>query len=257
MSSTLDSTDSTDNLLELQQLILRPTGAVLLDNEAGLGEFEELCWQYLHKLPQGLRLGQIKTRIEIDHGAFGGRRYEFDSRLFADCFEETGQPEPVGQLMVTLYRKPRGGDTDIFLELEQCQLWYPHMRGKGLGKTLFGLVQQLAFALEVKAITAIAIYDGRFVWPALGFRFGDYLPEEEIAVKFRQRFLKFCQRYNLAAPDVSDWDAPDFARFLSDLKIPASVGHSMDRERQVVEFGRAFLLSRRPFFLSYPLTQPR
>ena len=227
----------------------QPLGASLLDQVAGLGEYEELCWQYLHKLPQSFRLGRLKTRIEDEIGAFGGRRYEFDSRLFLG--EDLGNP--VGQLMVTLYRKPGGATGDIFLELEQCQIWYPELRGKGLGRFIFELVRQLGLALGVKAITAIAIYDGRYAWPKLGFRFGDYLPDEAAARKYRQRFLKFCQKYGLEQPDVSQWDASDFAQFLAEQQLPATVGHRMDQKRQMVEFGRAFLLSRRPFFLSFPL----
>src|SRR5215210_3898140 len=77
-------------------------GAQLLSDPAGLGEYEELCWQYLHKLPPGLKLGRIRTRIEDDNVS-GVQRYEFDSRLF--LAEARGQEEPVGQLMVTLYLK--------------------------------------------------------------------------------------------------------------------------------------------------------
>jgi hypothetical protein len=227
----------------------QPVGASLLDQAAGLGEYEELCWQYLHKLPHSFKLGHLKTRIEDEIGAYGGRRYEFDSRLFLGEDLEN----PVGQLMVTLYRKPGGATNDIFLELEQCQIWYPHLRGQGLGRFIVELVKQLGEALGVKAITAIAIYDGRYAWPKLGFRFGDYLPDEAAAQKYRQRFWKFCQRNGLALPDVSGWDAPDFANFLAEQQLPATVGHRMDQARQMVEVGRAFLLSRRPFFLSLPL----
>ncbi len=231
----------------------RPLGAWLLDekNAAGLGEFEELCWQYLHKLPGQLKLGRINTRIEADAANPGHFRYEFDSRLF---LSEGDQPEPVGQMMVTLYRKPGSVDNDIYLELDQCQLWYPHMRGKGIGRALVERVIQLGQALGVKALTAIAIYDGRFVWPALGFRFGDYLPDQAAARKFQIRFEKFCQRHQITPPtDLSRWDAPDFAHFLTGVKLKIGVGHSMDRQQVFVGFGRAFLLSRRPFFLSYPL----
>ncbi len=238
-----------EELLEKQAGTLQPIGAVLLDQEAGLGEFEELCWQYLHKLPQPFKLGRIKTRIENEVGAFGGWRYEFDSRLFLG----NNLQEPVGQLMITLYRKPGGGIDDIFLELEQGQIWYPELRGQGLGRALLEVIKQLGQALGVKAITAIAIYDGRFAWPALGFRFGDYLPDEAAARKFRRRFLKFCELHKLTPPDIRDWDAPHFARFLTDYELTASVGHRMDRQRQSVGFGRAFLLTRAPFFLSYPL----
>lgn len=230
-------------------LVLQPLGASLLDQAAGLGEYEELCWQYLHKLPQSFKLGRLKTRIEDEIGAYGGQRYEFDSRLFLGEDLEN----PVGQLMITLYRKPGGATEDIFLELEQCQIWYPELRGKGLGRFIFGLVKQLGLALGVKAITAIAIYDGRYAWPKLGFRFGDYLPDEAAAQKYRQRFMKFCQKYNLEQPDVSQWDAPDFAHFLAEQQVLGTVGHRMDQKRQMVAFGRAFLLSRRPFFLSFPL----
>ncbi len=225
-------------------------GAQLLSDLAGLGEYEELCWQYLHKLPAELKLGHIKTRIEEDSSS-GLHRYEFDSRLFlANALD---QSEPVGQLMVTLYLKPGGSQQDIYLELEQCQLWYPAMRGQGYGKQLVELVKQLGRALGAKALTAIAIYDGRFIWPALGFKFGDYLPEDAAAQKFRQRFRSFCRRHNFSSPDVSDWDAPDFARFMADMELIAPVGHRMDRRHLPVSFGRAFLLTRRPFFLSYPL----
>ena len=230
----------------------RALGAHLLDhtNEAGLGEFEELCWQYLHKLPTSLKLGQIKTHIESDTGSYGGRRYEFDSRLFAS---DSAEPHAVGQLMVTLYRKPNGSDDDLFLELEQCQLWYPEMRGQGLGKAIIELVSQLGRALGVKALTAIAIYDGRFVWPSLGFQFGDYLPDQKASQRFQRRFTKFCQLHEQILPELENWDAPDFARFIAPLKLTVGVGHSMDRQQKSVEFGRAFLLTRRPFFLSLPL----
>jgi GNAT superfamily N-acetyltransferase len=232
----------------------RTLGATLLDDhETGLGEFEELCWQYLHKLPRSLRLGQIKTRIEDDPGAYGCRRYEFDSRLFL-LNDTSEQPEPVGQLMVTLYRKPRGATNDIFLELEQCQLWYPAMRGQGLGKTIVELVANLGRELGVQALTAIAIYDGRWVWSKLGFQFGDYLPDANVSHKFNARFSKFCYKHGITPPDMTGWDAQDIANFkVEGVKLPASVGHRMDRKRQSVEVGRAFLLSRRPFFLSYPL----
>lgn len=243
-----------DNLLQVMPTTRRPLGAELLEDDTGLGEFEELCWQYLHKLPSTYRLGRIKTHIENDPSAFGTRRYEFDSRIYL-ANDLSAEPEPVGQLMVTLYRRPRGADEDIYLELDQCQLWYPDMRGKGLGKTIVGLVADLGRHLSVKALTAIAIYDGRWVWPCLGFRFGDYLPEERIAQKYRRRFLEFCARYQITPPDVSQWDAPDFARFVTESEeIKVFVGHKMDRQKQAVAAGRAFLLSRRPFFLSYPLT---
>ncbi len=236
-------------LVPTSSLTPLPLGASLLNSVAGLGEFEEYCWQYLHRLPGSYRLGRITTRVETEVGAFGGRRYEFDSRLFrADNLQE-----PVGQLMVTLYRRPGGQTDDIFLELEQCQLWYPEMRGQGLGRIIVELVKDLGRGLQVKGLTAIAIYDGRFVWPALGFRFGDYLPEEASAAKFRQRFLKYCQRHGLTAPDVTGWDAPDFARYCAGPEVLATVGHRMDWRREQVGFGRAFLLSRRPFFLSMPL----
>jgi GNAT superfamily N-acetyltransferase len=141
----------------LAQSLLAPSplpGVNLLDEATGLGEFEELCWQYLHKLPGNLKLGQLKSRIETEAGAFGGRRYEFDCRLFLNQGRLAG--EPIGQLAVTLYRKPRGAAEDIFLELEQCQLWYPELRGQGLGKAIMEQVKQLGEALGVKAITAIA-----------------------------------------------------------------------------------------------------
>ena len=249
MSSVVEAAEQ---ILHAADVRLRPLGAILLDetNPAGLGEFEELCWQFLHKLPGGFKLGQLKTRIEAELIPGSGWRYEFDSRLF---LAEGDQVEPVGQLMVTLYRKPAGGDDEIFLELEQCQIWYPHLRGHGTGRAIVELVIGLGRALGAKALTAIAIYDGRFVWPAIGFRFGDYLPNERAAAKFRLRFEKFCQRQGLTPPDVTGWDAPDFAHFVTDQRLPAPVGHSMDRQRQQVSFGRAFLLSRRPFFLSYPL----
>jgi hypothetical protein len=224
-------------------------GVYLLNEPTGLGEFEELCWQYLHKLPGNLKLGQLKSRIETEEGAFGGFRYEFDGRLFLD------QGEPVGQLAVTLYRKPGGAAEDIFLELDQCQLWYPQLRGQGLGKAIVEQVKQLGEALGVKALTAIAIYDGRFVWPALGFRFGDYLPCEQAAKKFQKRFHHFCQRHKISPPDTTGWDAPQFAGFLNGLQLSAPVGHSMDRQQKPVHFGRAFLLTRRPFFLTFPLSK--
>ncbi len=241
---------------QAQNLTATPSpllGVYLLNEATGLGEFEELCWQYLHKLPGNLKLGQLKSRIEIEVGAFGGRRYEFDGRLFLDQGHLAG--EPVGQLAVTLYRKPCGATEDIFLELEQCQLWYPELRGQGLGKAIVEQVKQLGEALGVRALTAIAIYDGRFVWPALGFRFGDYLPTEQVAKKFRKRFHHFCQRHQICPPDTTGWDAPQYATFLNGLQLPAPVGHSMDRQQQAVHFGRAFLLTRRPFFLTFPLSK--
>ena len=228
-------------------------GVNLLNEATGLGEFEELCWQYLHKLPANLKLGHLTSRIETEAGAYGDRRYEFDSRLFMDEGPLAG--EPVGQVSVTLYRRPGGAEEDIFLELDQCQLWYPELRGHGLGKAIVEQVKRLGEVLGVKAITAIAIYDGRFVWPALGFRFGDYLPEEQAAKKFQVRFHKFCQRHAITAPDTTGWDAPDYATFLNGLKVTAPVGHSMDRKRKAVHFGRAFLLTRRPFFLTFPLSR--
>ncbi|MBN9388914.1 MAG: hypothetical protein J0I20_12760 [Chloroflexi bacterium] len=228
-------------------------GVNLLNDPTGPGEFEELCWQYLHKLPKGLILGQLKSRVETEIGAFGGRRYEFDSRIFQTEGPLAGQV--IGQLAVTLYRKPSGAEEDIFLELEQCQLWYPELRGQGLGKAIVEQVKQLGEALGVKALTAIAIYDGRFVWPALGFRFGDYLPDAQAARKFQKRFEKFCRRHQLAMPDIANWDAPHIASFMSERKLLAPVGHSMDRQRREVHSGRAFLLTRRPFFLSFPLSR--
>lgn len=228
-------------------------GVNLLNEATGLGEFEELCWQYLHKLPGNIKLGHLKSRVETQAGGFGGHRYEFDSRLFMNEGELAGQP--VGQVAVTLYRRPRGTEVDIFLELEQCQLWYPELRGQGLGKAIVAQIKHLGEALGVKAITAIAIYDGRFVWPALGFRFGDYLPNEQAALKFQKRFHQFCQRHKITPPDTSGWDAPHFASFLNGLQLTAPVGHSMDRQRKAVHFGRAFLLTRRPFFLTLPLSR--
>ena len=199
MSSVVETADQ---ILQAAIADRRPLGAWLLDhtNPAGLGEFEELCWQYLHKLPAQFQLGQIKTRVEDELNTYGGFRYEFDSRLF---LVEGDTTEPVGQLMVTLYRKPSGADADIFLELEQCQIWYPHLRGHGTGRAIVERVIALGQALGVKALTAIAIYDGRFVWPAIGFRFGDYLPDERAAVKFRRRFAFYCRRQGLAIPDIS------------------------------------------------------
>ena len=228
-------------------------GVNLLSEATGLGEFEELCWQYLHKLPGNIKLGHLTSRVETEPGAFGGRRYEFDSRLFMDEGPLAG--EPIGQLAVTLYRRPRGGEEDIFLELDQCQLWYPELRGQGLGKIIVEQVKRLGEALGARAITAIAIYDGRFVWPALGFRFGDYMPDEQAARKFQKRFHRFCQRHRISPPDTTGWDAPHFANFLNGLQVAAPVGHSMDRQRKDVHFGRAFLLTRRPFFLTFPLSR--
>lgn len=228
-------------------------GVTLLNEATGLGEFEELCWQYLHKLPAKVKLGHLTSRIETETGAYGTRRYEFDSRLFMD--EGPLEGEPVGQVSVTLYRRPRGAEEDIYLELDQCQLWYPELRGHGLGKAIVEQVKRLGEALGVKAITAIAIYDGRFVWPALGFRFGDYLPEAQAAKKFQQRFQKFCQRHAIPVPDTTGWDAPDYAAFFNGFKVNAPVGHSMDRRQKAVHFGRAFLLTRRPFFLTFPLSR--
>jgi hypothetical protein len=241
----------TEESADALNLSSQPLGVRLLDHDTGLGAFQEICWQYLHKLPQPFKLGQIKTRIDEEAGAYGGRRYEFDSRIFSGDDREN----PVGQLAVTLYRRPRGGTNDIFLELEQCQLWYPALRNKGMGSSILALVKGLGQELGVKAITTIAIYDGRFVWPMLGFRFGDYLPDENAAQKYRRRFLKFCARHHLTPPDVSAWDASDLARFATDYHLPATMGHRMDQRRKMVNFGRAFLLSRRPFFLSYPLEQ--
>src|SRR6476620_10442153 len=78
-------------------------GVNLLNEATGLGEFEELCWQYLHKLPANLKLGHLTSRVENETGAYGGRRYEFDSRLFMN--DGTLAGEPVGQVSVTLYRR--------------------------------------------------------------------------------------------------------------------------------------------------------
>lgn len=243
LSQGLSTTSTTSPLL----------GVNLLSDATGLGEFEELCWQFLHKLPSNFALGQLKSRIETETGAYGTRRYEFDSRIYQTEGAQAG--EPVGQLAVTLYRKPGGGEEDIFLELEQCQLWYPELRGQGVGKAIVELVKQLGEALGVRALTAIAIYDGRFVWPALGFRFGDYLPDDSMSQKFQKHFKVFCRRHEIVAPDTTGWDAPQFAAFLHERRLTAPVGHSMDRQRQEVGFGRAFLLTRRPFFLSFPLSR--
>jgi hypothetical protein len=81
------------------------------------------------------------------------------------------------------------------------------------------------------------------------------LPSEQAAKKFQKRFRHFCQRHKTTPPDTTGWDAPQFATFLNGLQVPAPVGHSMDREQKAVHFGRAFLLTRRPFFLTFPLSK--
>lgn len=234
----------------------KPLGAALLDDPTGQGEFEELCWHYLHPFPQGIHLGQIKTRL-IDEeeeaetraeGPGGGARLEFDSRLFF-------QGKMVGQFMVSLYRRPDGEADELYLELEQGQIWEPELRGCGLGRKMVENVIALGRALGVKAITLFAMYDGRFVWPALGFKFGDYLPEPEKATQYRRSFQAYCRRHGITLPDTRNWDAPDFAKFLTEKRVQAPVGHRRDRICRQVELGRAFMLTRRPFFLCYPLTQ--
>lgn len=231
---------------------IQPLGANLLDSPAGKGEFEELCWECLHQLPFGLRLGQISTvefaDIEGEH-----RRFEFDSR----CFRPDSD-EPVAQIMVSLYRKPGAPANEVYLEMEQAQVWLPELRGQGIGRAIVENVWLLGTKLEVEAVTALAMYDGRWVWPLLGFRFGDYLPEEDSRHKFLKAFRAYCRRHQVEPPslqELSNWDAPQIARFRSDITVQAYSGHPTDgkRRRELVPLGKAFLLNRRPFFVSYPL----
>jgi len=234
----------------------KPLGATLLDDTTGPGEFEELCWHYLHSFPVEIKLGQIKTRLIPEHseaetraeGPGGGPRLEFDSYLFSGNI-------PVGQLMVSLYRQPGGDPDEIYLELEQSQIWKPELRNQGLGRAIIENVQMLGRKLQAQAITLFAMYDGRFAWPSLGFKFGDYLPEPGRAMRYRRAFRRYCRRYGVEPPATQGWDAPDFARFISSTKIESLTGHWLDQPRryQQVELGRAFMLSRRPFFLCLPL----
>jgi GNAT superfamily N-acetyltransferase len=249
---------NTEQLLNLTPVypLKKPLAATLLDDaEFGPAEFEELCWHYLHNFPSAISLGKIKTRWidEKDEaepraeGAGGGPRMEFDSRLYMNG-------EMIGQLMLSLYRRPTGEANEVFLELEQAQIWEPELRGRGLGKAIVENVLTLGRTLGVKAVTLFAMYDGRFVWPALGFRFGDYAPDPKRATKYRKAFRAFCRRHGITPPDTRGWDAPDFARFISEKQATAMLGYRRERDRRrQVEMGRAFLQSRYPFFLCYPL----
>lgn len=240
-------------LLENIALSVKPLGLTLLEEATGLGEFEELCWHYLHIFPAPYQIGQIKTRLIEENyeaeiraeGPGGGSRLEFDSRLFKG-------EEAVGQIMVSLYRRP-DAPNEIYLELEQGQIWQAELRGQGLGRMIAENVIALGKALGVRSITLFAMYDGRFIWPKLGFQFGDYLPEPEKATRFRRSFRAFCQRHAITPPDTDGWNAADFAHFLSDKEAYGLVGHRNDRRLQKVNLGHAFLLSRHPFFLCYPL----
>lgn len=251
-------------MLSLDNAVIKPAGltisyspgATLLAETSGPGEFEELCWHYLHSFPLNVQLGQIKTRFVSEaeetearaEGPGGGLRLEFDSRLFCD-----GQA--IGQLMLSLYRRPGGGPDEVYLELEQGQIWLPELRGQGLGRVMVENVVALGRALGVKAVTLFAMYDGRFAWPALGFRFGDYSQQPGQAKFYRRAFRAYCQRQGIIPPDTRGWDAPQFARFVSQSSVLALVGHRNDPpSRQMVELGRAFMLSRRPFFLCFPLS---
>lgn len=230
----------------------RPLGAELLDSPIGKGEFEEICWRILRQLPGSLRLGQITT-LEFADAEGEHRRFEFDSRFFP-----ADSDEPVGQIMVSLYRKPGAPDDEVYLELEQGQVWLPEMRGKGVGKAIAENARKLGLHLGVKAVTALAMYDGRWVWPMLGFKFGDYLPEERSRRKFLKAFRAYCRRHNIALPAaeiLATWDAPEIARFSAEIELKARLGHPTDdtTPRQSVSIGRAFLQSRRPFFVTYPL----
>jgi hypothetical protein len=225
----------------------RPLGAVLLESGlGGLGEFKEICWQYLHKLPLGIQLGQISCSDEPLQNL---KNFEFDCRLFLDG-------APIGQLMVALYH-PTGADPDeVYVELEQGQIWLQEWRGKGLGKAIAKMVLELGKALGARSITAFAMYDGRFVWSNLGFKFGDYLPEQEKARKYQRAFRSFCRRHGVTPPSTAElrhWNAPDFARFDPGVRVPAYLGHRHDRHQKLVPLGMAFLISRRPFFLCFPL----
>jgi hypothetical protein len=238
----------------LSSVVNLPLGALLLDSTTGKGEFEELCWQCLHHLPLGLRLGQIKT-VEYADAEGEHRRFEFDSRGFL-----ANGTEPVAQIMVSLYRKPGAPADEIYLELEQAQVWFPDLRGQHIGKAIVENVRKLGLILGVKAITALAMYDGRWVWPMLDFRFGDYLPEEASRQKFIKAFRAYCRRHQVLPPttaELASWDAPQIARFRSDVTVKVYLGHPTDgkRHRQAVALGRAFLLSRHPFFVTYPLSQ--
>ncbi len=228
-------------------LTTRPLGAQVLESGlAGLGEFKEICWQYLHKLPLGIQIGQISCSDEPLQNL---KNFEFDCRMFVNG-------EPVGQLMVALYH-PTGADAnEVYLELEQGQIWYQEWRGKGLGKAIAQQVLALGKALGARSVTAFAMYDGRFVWSNLGFKFGDYLPEEGKAQKYRRAFRAFCRRHGVTPPSLEElrqWNAPDFARFDPGVLVPAYLGHRHDRHRKMVPLGMAFLISRRPFFLCFPL----
>ncbi len=235
---------------------VQPLAAFLLDNPTGKGEFEELCWQWLHGLPAGLRLGQIKT-LEFADAEREHRRFEFDSQCFRTNAQ--GKDEPVGQIMVSLYRKPGTPGNEVYLELEQAQVWLSELRGQHIGTTIVANVRALGAKLGVKAVTALAMYDGRWVWPLLGFRFGDYLPEEGSRRKFIKAFRVYCRRHKVEPPasaELAVWDAPHIARFRPDVLVAATIGHPSDAQpsRQMVGLGRAFLLSRQPFFVTYPIT---
>ncbi len=232
----------------------KPLGAILLDDAAGVGEFEEYCWQYLHTLPSTVHLGRIKTRLILEEeeaelraeGPGGGSRLEFDSCLFIGN-------EPIGQLMVSLYRHPQGDPNEVYLELEQAQIWKRDLRGMGLGRAIFENVKALGRTLGAKSITLFAMHDGRFVWPSLGFEFGDYLPDPAHTVKYRRAFRNYCRRHQITPPNTRGWKAADFARFFAEKKMLATVGYRREDKHEEVELGRAFMLSRRPFFLCFPL----
>lgn len=234
----------------------KPLVAELLTSPTGLGEFEELCWHYLHPFPSAIHLGQIKTYLikedaEVGlrvEGPGGGSRLEFDSRLFLEG-------EQVGQLMVSLYRRPGSDPDEFYLELEQAHLWEPELRGRGLGRAMFENVLALGRVLGVRAITLFALYDGRFVWPNLGFQFGDYLPEPSRILCYQRRFRAYCLRHGVEPPDLRGWDAPQFARFVSEKRVSARIGNRYERYPCQVDLGRAFMLTRRPFFLCFPLLQ--
>ncbi len=225
-----------------------PLGALMLDDShSGLGEFKEICWQYLHKLPFELQVGQISCSDEPLQNL---RNFEFNSLLF-----QNGQM--VGQMMVALYR-PSGADSrEVYLELEQGQIWERRLRNKGLGKAIMQNTLELGKALGVRAVTAFAMNDGRYVWSRLGFKFGDYLPDEKKARYYRKAFRAYCRRYGVTPPparEMNNWDAPDFARFDPGVLVSVALGGTHDRKRKLVPLGMAFMMTRRPFFLCYPLS---